>query len=70
MVRNMVYGIVSAKDVQSDFEYLKSKKVLQRKLVTADRIKQLMEVLSAGDIVHVVSVDIPFLLMISTLLST
>lgn len=53
----MVYGIVSAKDVQSNFEYLKSKKVSQRNLVTADRLKQLIEVLSAGNVVHVISVD-------------
>ena len=53
----MVYGIISAKDNQTSLAYFKSKKVSQGNLVTADRLKQLVNILSAGDVVHVVSVD-------------
>lgn len=53
----MVYGIVSAKDNQTSLAYFKSKKVPQSNLVTADRLKELANILSAGDVVHVVSVD-------------
>lgn len=53
----MVYGIISQKDNQTSFAYFKSKKVSQGNLVTADRLQQLVNVLSAGDAVHVVSVD-------------
>lgn len=53
----MVYGIISAKDNQTSLAYFKSKKVSQGNLVTADRLKQLVAVLTAGDVVHVVSVD-------------
>lgn len=53
----MVYGIISAKDNQTSLAYFKSKKVSQGNLVTADRLRQLANVLSAGDVVHVVSVD-------------
>ena len=53
----MVYGIISAKDNQTSLAYFKSKKVSQGNLVTADRLKQLANILSAGDVVHVISVD-------------
>src|SRR5574344_1350742 len=53
----MLYGIISAKDNQTSLSYFKSKKVSQGNLVTADRLKQLVNVLTAGDVVHVVSVD-------------
>ena len=53
----MVYGIISAKDNQTSLAFFKSKKVLQSSLVSADRLQQLTNVLSAGDIIHVVSVD-------------
>jgi len=53
----MVYGIISAKDNQTSLAYFKSKKVSQGNLVTADRLQQLANVLSAGDVVHVVSID-------------
>lgn len=53
----MVYGIISAKDNQTSLAYFKSKKVSQGNLVTTDRLRQLVNVLSAGDVVHVVSVD-------------
>jgi hypothetical protein len=53
----MVYRIISAKDNQTSLAYFKSKKVSQGNLVTADRLRQLVNVLSAGDVVHVVSVD-------------
>lgn len=56
-MRNMVYGIISAKDNQISFAFFKSKKVSQGNLVTADRLKQLVAVLSACDVIHVVSVD-------------
>lgn len=53
----MVYGIISAKDNQTSLAYFKSKKVPQGNLVTADRLQQLANVLTAGDVIHVVSVD-------------
>ena len=53
----MVYGIVSAKDNQTSLAYFKSKKVSQGNLVSADRLQQLANVLSAGDVIYVVSVD-------------
>ncbi len=53
----MVYGIISAKDNQTSLAYFKSKKVSQGNLVTADKLQQLVNVLSAGDVIHVVSVD-------------
>lgn len=53
----MVYGIISVKDNQTSLSYFKSKKVSQNNLVTADRLKELANILSAGDVVHVVSVD-------------
>lgn len=53
----MVYGIISAKDNQTSLAYFKSKKVSQGNLVTADRLQQVANVLSAGDVIHVVSVD-------------
>ena len=42
----MMYGIVSAKDNQTSLAYFKRKKVSQGNLVTADRLKQLTNVLS------------------------
>src|SRR5574344_2849324 len=56
-MRNMVHGIISAKDNQTSLAYFKSKKVSQGNLVTADRLQQLANIISAGDVVHVVSVD-------------
>ena len=53
----MVYGIISQKDNQTSLAYFKSKKVSQGNLVTADRLQQLANVITAGDVVHVVSVD-------------
>lgn len=53
----MVYGIISIKDNQTSLAYFKSKKVSQGNLVTTDRLQQLANVLSAGDVIHVVSVD-------------
>lgn len=53
----MVYGIISAKDNQTSLAYFKSKKVSQGNLVTTDRLQQLANVLTAGDVIHVVSVD-------------
>ncbi|NMA85227.1 MAG: hypothetical protein GX962_15340 [Epulopiscium sp.] len=53
----MVYGIISAKDNQTSLAYFKSKKVSQGNMVTADRLQQVANVLSAGDVIHVVSVD-------------
>ena len=53
----MVYGIISAKDNQTSLAYFKSKKVSQGNLVTVDRLQQLANVLTAGDVIHVVSVD-------------
>lgn len=53
----MVYGIISAKDNQTSLAYFKSKKVSQGNMVTADRFQQVANVLSAGDVIHVVSVD-------------
>ena len=53
----MVYGIISVKDKQTSIAFFKSKKVSQNNLVTADRLKELANILSAGDVVHVVSVD-------------
>jgi len=53
----MVYGIISAKDNQTSLAYFKSKKVSPGNLVTVDRLQQLANVLTAGDVVHVVSVD-------------
>lgn len=53
----MVYGIISQKDNQTSLAYFKSKKVSQGNLVTADRLQQLVNVITAGDVIHVVSVD-------------
>lgn len=53
----MVYGIISAKDNQTSLAYFKSKKISQGNLVTADRLHHLANVLTAGDVVHVVSVN-------------
>ena len=53
----MVYGIISQKDNQTSIAFFKSKKVSSSNLVTADRLKQLGNVITAGDVVHVVSVD-------------
>lgn len=53
----MVYGIISAKDNQTSLAYFKSKKVSQGNLVTTDRLQQLANVLTAGDVIRVVSVD-------------
>ena len=53
----MVYGIISAKDNQTSLAYFKSKKVSQGNLVTADKLQQLANVITAGDVIHVVSVD-------------
>ena len=53
----MVYGIISEKDNQTSLAYFKSKKVSQGNMVTADRLQQVANVLSAGDVIHVVSVD-------------
>ena len=44
----MVYGIISAKDNQTSLAYFKSKKVSQGNMVTADRLQQVANVLSAG----------------------
>lgn len=53
----MIYGIISAKDNQTSLAYFKSKKVSQGNLVAVDRLRQLVNVLTAGDVVHIVSVD-------------
>ena len=53
----MVFGIISQKDNQTSIAFFKSKKVSQNNLVTADRLKQLGNVITVGDVVHVVSVD-------------
>ncbi len=53
----MVYGIISAKDNQTSLAFFKSKKVSQRNFVTADKLQQLANVITAGDVIHVVSVD-------------
>ena len=53
----MVYGIISAKDNQTSLAFFKSKKVSQSSLVTTDKLKQLVNVITAGDVIHVVSVD-------------
>jgi len=53
----MIYGIISIKDNQTSLAYFKSKKVSQGNLVTADRLQKLANVLTAGDVIHVVSVD-------------
>ena len=53
----MVYGIISQKDNQTSLAYFKSKKVSQSNLVNADRLQQLANVITAGDVIHVVSVD-------------
>ena len=53
----MVFGIISQKDNQTSIAFFKSKKVSSSNLVTADRLKQLGNVITAGDVVHVVSVD-------------
>ena len=53
----MLYGIISAKDNQTSLAYFKRKKVSQANLVTADRLQRLANVLSSGDVVHMVSVD-------------
>ena len=53
----MVYGIVSAKDNQTSLAYFKSKKVSMGNRVSADKLQQLANVLTAGDVIHVVSVE-------------
>ena len=53
----MVFGIISQKDNQTSIAFFKSKKVSSSNLVTADRLKKLGNVITAGDVVHVVSVD-------------
>ena len=53
----MVYGIISEKDNQTSLAYFKSKKISQGNLVTADRLHQLVNVITAGDVIHVVSID-------------
>ena len=53
----MVYGIISQKDNQTSIAFFKSKKVSSSNLVTADRLKQLGNVITVGDVAHVVSVD-------------
>ncbi|MCR4803355.1 MAG: hypothetical protein K5895_10205 [Lachnospiraceae bacterium] len=52
-----VYAIISEKDNQTSLAYFKSKKIPQNNRVPVARLKQLVQVLSAGDVVHVVSVD-------------
>lgn len=52
-----VYAIISGKDNQTSLAYFKSKKISQNNRVPVARLKQLVQVLSAGDVVHVVSVD-------------
>ena len=53
----MVYGIISVKDSNTSLAFFKSKKVSQGNLVTADKLQQLANVITAGDVVHVVSVN-------------
>lgn len=53
----MIYGIISQKDNQTSLAYFKSKKISQGNLATSDRLQQLVNVLSAGDVLYVVSVD-------------
>jgi hypothetical protein len=53
----MVYGIISVKDNNTSIAYFKSKKVSQGNLVSSDRLQKISNVLSSGDVVHVVSVD-------------
>lgn len=53
----MVYGIISQKDNKTSIAFFKSKKVSASNMVTADRLKQLGNVITAGDVIHVVSVD-------------
>lgn len=53
----MVYGIASAKDNPTSLAFFKSKKVSQSNLVTADKLQQLANIITAGDVLHVVSVD-------------
>ena len=53
----MVYGIISAKDNQTSLAFFKSKKVSQSNVVTDDKLQKLANVITAGDVIHVVSVD-------------
>ena len=53
----MVYGIISVKDNNTSLAFFRSKKVSQGNLVTADKLQQLANVITAGDVVHVVSVN-------------
>lgn len=53
----MVYGIISEKDNQRSLAYFKSKKVSQSNLVTSDSLQQLANIITADDVIHVVSVD-------------
>lgn len=56
-VTNIVYAVISEKDKQISLAYFKSKKIPQANLVSVSKLQQLIQTLSAGDMVHVVNVD-------------
>ena len=53
----MLFRSISQKDNKTSIAFFKSKKVSASNMVTADRLKQLGNVITAGDVIHVVSVD-------------
>ena len=53
----MMYAVISEKDNQTSLAYFKSKKIPQANFVSVSKLQQLIQTLSAGDMVHVVSVD-------------
>ena len=53
----MVYAIISEQDNQTSLAYFKSRKIQKKNYVSVSGLQQLVHVLSAGDMVHVVSVD-------------
>ncbi len=53
----MMYAIISEKDGQTGIAYFKGKKIPQSNYVPVSRMQQLVKVLNAGDVVHVISVD-------------
>lgn len=53
----MMYAVISEKDNQTSFAYFKSKKIPQANFISVSNLQKLIQVLSAGDMVHVVSVD-------------
>ena len=50
VIKMAVYAIISGKDNQTSLAYFKSKKISQNNRVPVARLKQLVQVLSAGDV--------------------